>query len=117
MDRIINKLAQHLAGTNSSRRGFMRTLGRITLGGAGAIAAIATGAGIASANPLLCCSGNACSGSSCPGGGNVENVYYCCTAQDCVTHVTVCNDCYVVFGGQRFYECTYTTTSSSICGC
>jgi hypothetical protein len=116
MDRMINKLTERLAGA-SSRRGFLRTLGKITAGGAGAVAALATGMGLASATPLCCPGGKTCSGSTCPANTGVGNISYCCTAHDCVTHVTVCNDCYFVWAGDRFYVCTYTTIGSGVCAC
>jgi hypothetical protein len=116
MDRIINKLTERLTGV-SSRRSFMRTLGKITVGGAGAIAALVTGTRLASAAPL-CCSGTACSTTNaCPYGTYLGDHTYCCTAHDCKTHVTVCNNCYFLFGGQSYYYCTYTTVSSSTCPC
>lgn len=116
MDRMINKLTGHLAGA-SSRRGFMRALGKMAVGGAGAIAALAAGVGVASATPLCCAGGRTCSSNSCPPGYVIGKVSYCCTAHDCHTHVTVCNDCYTSFGGINLYECTFTSIGSGICAC
>ncbi len=55
MNRLINKLSEYLAAPKS-RRGFIRTISRVTVGVSAVAAGIALGTGVASASPdLTCC--------------------------------------------------------------
>ena len=117
MDRMMNKLTQRIAGT-SSRRGFMRIIGKVTLGGAGAIAALASGIGIASADASCCGQGTTfCPSNTCPSGSFLHNQTTCCVNFNCGTRYTVCNNCYISILGGLTYKCTYTTASSQSCPC
>lgn len=86
MDHLMNKLTEHLAEA-TSRRGFMRTFGKVVVGGASIAAGLAIRPGNAAASTLQpagrsipdtgcdykCCSGTKCAICSCPSG---TYVYY-----------------------------------------
>ena len=93
MSKIIDRLSRKMS-TNTSRRGFITTLGKVAAG----IAALFIGNGVtntaqaSTGTPLLCCDGNACpSGlSACPHNTIQNYVWYCCTNGN--LHTT-CHDC------------------------
>lgn len=92
MADMINRLAETLAA-RSSRRGFIKTLGKITA----VAAALAAGAFItakpALADILECCTGHACDTQSCPSGTQVSYQWVCCNRVGGGFDEYFCNDC------------------------
>lgn len=113
MDRIMEYLCR-TAAVPSSRRGFLSTAGRFTLGAAGLLAggtaALGTRPGTAFADNG-CCGGTPCS-NGCPP-GSYPNTYYCCV-YDCTTHERECHDCSTP---SHQYVCTWSTSTPTICPC
>lgn len=122
MDHIINKLTERLAEA-TSRRGFMRTLGKVVVGGASIVAGLAIRTGNASAStvqpasrsipangcPLQCCTGTPCASCTCPSNTYVNYVWYCCLSNPCPNYALQCHDCYNNSNNQ--YNCTYVTNT------
>ncbi len=128
MNRLINKLSEYLAAPKS-RRGFIRTISRVTVGVSAVAAGIALGTGVASASPdLTCCTStdpvqhqneHLCSppnnGFACPYGTFQHGSWTCCPAHDCMTHQNNCWDCYN--NSDASYNCTWGQANGTICSC
>jgi hypothetical protein len=99
VDDIIKWASKRLAG-ETSRRGFVSTLGKLAVGAAGLITASAFPRDTEAAQ-LQCCTGAACSsGSRCPSGTTVGYTWSC--------GKWLCNDC---LDSSNNYVCTYKTHS------
>lgn len=120
---IVDQIADRL-GATESRRGFLATLTKVALAGAG----LAVGAGGAlalnsegayAANPSCCFTGgytSQCSSTACPA-GTIDNTpidHPCCNANDCTTRYVQCHYCETQQGTP---VCVYATPLTSICPC
>ena len=121
MNHFINRFSKGVAA-RSTRRTFLSTLGKLTLGIAGSLAGIGASTQVAfAAINLKCCTGTACLDYFCPAGDQIAYSWTCCggfpkgtwSCLDCFGQDYVCNQ-----GGchwEQVYECTYPQYSHDGC--
>jgi hypothetical protein len=114
--QMLDRLTQR-AAEESSRRGFLSNVAKLTLGAAAVATGLAKGVDTAHADgaPLYCCTTTACSGNVCPAGSSFVGgwQWYCCDNTSCIKYL--CKDCVGSHGG---YFCTVVSrTNLGGCAC
>ncbi len=111
LEDIMDRLTKGMA----TRRGFIRTMGKVAAGVAAAMTGGLIHSDMASANNLLCCTGTYCGYTHCPSGSSVDYTW-CCryyagpqTTQSPSYIGVICNDCCKNGNCKDYYICTYPT--------